>query len=365
MLPAADRWHDPALLEHLARVRAPWDALVRRIVRAGAARFVPPAPGPVVELGAGGGQLLEWLPPALAAEAILTEPSEPFARALGARHPSARVLRANADALPFAEGEVRAALALCVFDTLRNLGAVRDELRRALRPGGVVLHALDLATSPDGLFPELIAGGEVPLTNFARDTALLEVLTDAQRAALPEAGEFDEVLAVRWEPFHALLKLLAATGHPLLSRLGPYAELHKPGALDPDALALDFMRESADPVRLLALNRALVALALTAKQTGRDWPVRAVSSREFVRAKLCAAFGPAHGFEVLFAGPVSAWETSDEGFVLRHAGRTVRRADAPAEPFGAPVSDWDAAPLPPRTGPLRETTVEVFAARKL
>jgi hypothetical protein len=242
---------------------------------------------------------------------------------------------------------------------------VRDELRRALRPGGAVLHVLDLATSPDGLFPELIAGGEVPLTNFARDSALLEVLTDEQPGALPEAGEFDEVLAVRWEPFHALLKLLAATGHPLLSRLGPYAELHKPGALDPDALALDFMRESADPARLLALNRALVALTLTAKQTGRNWPVRAVSARAFVRAKLCAAFGPAHGFEVLFAGPVSAWDAGDEGFVLRHAGRTVRRAEVPREPFGTPVSEWDAEALLPREGALRETTVEVFAARRV
>ncbi len=364
MLPAADRWHDPALLEHLARVRAPWDALAGRIVRAAAARFVPPAPGAVVELGAGGGQLLEWLPPPLAAEAVLTEPSEPFARALRARHPNAPVLQTNADALPFGAGEVRAALALCVFDTLRNLGAVRDELRRVLRPGGAVLHVLDLATSPDALFPELIAGGEVPLTNFARDTALLEVLSDAQREALPEAGEFDEVLAVRWEPFHALLKLLAATGHPLLARLGPYAELHRPGALDPDALALNFMRESADPARLLALNRALVALALTAKQMGREWPVRAVSSRAFVRAKLCAAFGPAHGFEMLFAGPVSAWEAADEGFVLRHAGRTVRRAEVPAEPFGTPVSDWDTEAFLPREGAVRETTVEVFAARR-
>jgi SAM-dependent methyltransferase len=365
MLPVAERWHDPALLDHLARVRAPWGAPVARVVRAAAARFVPTRPGTVIELGAGGGQLLEWLPPALAAEMVLTEPSEPFVRALRARHPNARVLQANADALPVRDGELRAAVALCVFDTLRNLAAVRDELHRALRPGGAVLHVLDLATSPDGLFPELIAGGEVPLTNFARDSALLEVLTDEQRGALPEAGEFDEVLAVRWEPFHALLKLLAATGHPLLSRLGPYAELHKPGALDPDALALDFMRESADPVRLLALNRALVTLTLTAKQTARDWPVRAVSARAFVRAKLCAAFGPAHGFEVLFAGPVSAWDAGDEGFVLRHAGRTVRRAEVPREPFGTPVSEWDAEPLPPRAGALRETTVEVFAARRV
>lgn len=363
----SDRWADPGLLAHLARVRAPWDAPVRRAARAAAARFVPGAGGAAVELGAGGGQLRDWLPPALAAELVLTEPSAPFAAALRERHPGATVLAARADALPLPTGSARAALGLCVFDTLRDLGSVRDELRRVLRPGGAVLHLIDLATSPDGLFPELIAGGAVPLTNFARDPALLEVLTDAQRAALPPAGDFDEVLAVPWGPFRALLELLAATGHPLRARLGPYADLHRPGALDPDALALDYMRATSDPAGLLALNRALLELALTARRTGREWPLRAVSARGHVRAKLCAAFGPAHGFEVTFAGPVSAWEAGADGsgFVLRHAGRTVRRAEVPADPFGTPVSDWDGDPLPPRAAPLRETTVEVFAARRV
>src|SRR4051812_46161770 len=127
MLPSrTDRWHDPALLDHLARVREPWDALTHRVVRATLAKFLSSPPGPLVEIGAGGGQLREWLPPELAADTTHTEPSEPFAQALRERHPGARVLRAEASALPFEAGAIGAVLALCVFDTLPDLASVRD-----------------------------------------------------------------------------------------------------------------------------------------------------------------------------------------------------------------------------------------------
>ena len=368
MLPSPlDRWHDPALLDHLARVRQPWDALTRRIVRATLAKFLPVSPAPVVEIGAGGGQLREWLPPELAALTTHTEPSEPLLDALRRRYPDAHALQAEATALPFASGSVGAVLALCVFDTLPDLASVRDELRRVLRPGGAVVHFLDLATSPDCLFPELIAGGELPLTNFARDPALLEVLSGAQKALLPAADDFDEVLAVKWEPFRAFVGMLEQSLHPLVANLGPYAGLHRPGALDPERLARGFMAASADPTSLLALNKSLLSLTLTARQMGREWPLRAVSSRVHIRERLKAAFGPAHGFAVEFAGPVSAREAvaaeGDARFVLRHAGRTVTRAAVPDTEYGTSVANWDHVPLPPRRPDsgqrVRETTVEL------
>jgi len=364
MLPSPlDRWRDAALIDHLARVRAPWEALVRRVVRATLAKFLPPSPAPVVEIGAGGGALRAWLPPDLAARTTHTEPSEPLLEGLRARYPDARAVRAEASALPFAGGEVGAVLALCVFDTVPDLAPVRDELARVLRPGGAVVHFLDLATSPDCLFPELIAGGELPLTNFARDTGLIEVLTDAQRALLPAADEFDEVLAVQWEAFARFVGMLEPARHPLTADLGPYAGLTRPGALDPDALARGVMAASADPVRLRALNAALLKLMLSAKQMGREWPLRAVSARAHVRARLRAAFGPAHGFEPEFAGPVSAVEVGEAtGFVVRHAGRTVNRASAPPSRHGTPVEELEGAP---REHGARETTVEVFVARRV
>ena len=321
----------------------------------------------LVEIGAGGGQLREWLPPELAALTTHTEPSEPLLDALRRRYPDAHALQAEATALPFASGSVGAVLALCVFDTLPDLASVRDELRRVLRPGGAVVHFLDLATSPDCLFPELIAGGELPLTNFARDPALLDVLTDAQKALLPAADDFDEVLAVKWEPFRAFVGMLEQSRHPLVANLGPYSGLHRPGALDPERLARGFMAASADPASLLALNKSLLSLTLTARQMGREWPLRAVSSRSHIRDRLKAAFGPAHGFAAEFAGPVAARElVATEGesrFVLRHAGRTVTRTAVPDAEYGTPVEEFEGIPTVSRSRlrgqPVRETTVEL------
>ncbi len=373
MLPSPlDRWHDPALLDHLARVRKPWESLTRRIVRAALAKFLLTPPGPLVELGAGGGPLRDGLPPELAADTTHTEPSAPFVEALRVRYPGTNAIQAEATALPFATGSVGAVLGLCVFDTLPDLASVRDELARVLRPGGLVVHFLDLSTSPDCLFPELIAGGELPLTNFARDPALLEVLTDAQKALLPPADDFDEVLAVKWEPFARFVEMLEQSRHPLVANLGPYSGLHLPGRLDPERLAQGFMAASADPTRLLALNKSLLSLTLSVRQMGREWPLRAVSSRGHIRERLRAAFSPAHGFAVEFAGPVAAREVvAAEGqsrFVLRHAGRTVTRAELPQSDYGTPVEQFEGIPVVSRSRlrgqAVRETTVEVFAARR-
>jgi SAM-dependent methyltransferase len=341
-------------------------------VQATLKKFLPSPAAPVVEIGAGGGQLREWLTHELAAGITHTEPSEPLLAALRAKYPRANAVQAEADALPFASGSVGAVLGLCVFDTLPNLAAVRDELARVLRPGGAVVHFLDLSTSPDCLFPELIAGGELPLTNFARDPALLEVLSDAQKALLPLADDFDEVLAVKWDAWKAFVGMLEQAKHPLAANLGPYSGLNLPGALDPDRIAQGFMAASADPTRLLALNKSLLSLTLSARQMGREWPLRAVSSRAHIRERLKAAFSSEHGFAVEFAGPVAARElVAAEGesrFVLRHAGRTVTRTDCPVETRGTPVEELEGeAKTPLAAGAeraVRETTVEVFAARR-
>jgi hypothetical protein len=164
--------------------------------------------------------------------------------------------------------------------------------------------------------------------------------------------------------------------HPLAAELGPYAGVRQADYLDPVRLADGFMTASADPSRLLALNKALLQLTLSARQMGREWQLKAVSMRVHIREKLRAAFGPAHGFAVEFAGPLSAREVvanddtllPDVRYTLRHAGRTVKRAEVPARDFGTPVETLEGVPTPPRVAEagkiLRETTVEVFVAKK-
>ncbi len=357
-------WQDPALLDRLARVRAPWDGLTRRIVRAAVEKYVPP--GPLVEVGAGGGQLRPWLPPGRAADTTHTDSSAPFLDVLRGRFPDAAVARAEVTALPAAAGTLAGVLGLCVLDTLPDLAAARDEFRRVLRPGGHIVHVLDLATSPGGAFAELIARGELPLPNFARDPGVLEVVTAAQRAMLPPADDFDEVLAVPWGAFTRLAGMLATARHPLAGALAPYADPADPLTLDPDVLAQRFMAFRGNPDRLRLLHRAALGLTVTARGLGRDWPLRGVSLRAHLRGRLTAAFGEADGFAVAFAGPVRAWEltAAGEGSVLRHAGKTV--PDPAGLPPGMPVEEWEGVPVPPAPGgAFRATTVEVFAARRL
>lgn len=361
------RWHDPALLDHLERARKPWDAPVRRAVTAVLARFLPSPAASLVEIGAGGGQLRDWLPRELLSATTHTEPSEPFLSALRDRHPEAKVVRADAVQLPFADGSASAVLGLCVVDAVPDLAAVRDECRRVLRPGGGVVHFLDLSTNPDAAFAELIAAGELPLPNFAAEPTLLEALTDARKALLPPADEFDEVLAVGWEAFSRFVGMLESSRHPLAADLGPYSRLREPGRLDPDRLAQGFIATRGDSAALYKLNKALLALTLTARGLGREWPLRAVSLRSHLRERLRSAFSGEDGFAVEFAGPVAAREALPDGspWLLRHAGRTVTRTEPTPIP-GKPVEELEGVAVAPLTaGAVRATTVEVFVARKL
>ncbi len=350
-------WHDPALLDRLARVRAPWDALTARVVRAAVAKFVPP--GPLVEVGAGGGQLRPWLPPDRAADTTHTDSSVPFLDVLRTRFPDAATKPAEVTALPFADGSLAGVLGLCVLDTLPGLAAARDEFRRVLRPGGVVLHVLDLATSPGGAFAELIVRGDFPLPNFAADPGVLEVVTEAQRVLLPVTDAFDEVLAVPWADFTAFVGMLKAARHPLAADLLAYADPADPVALDPDALAQRFMHYRNNPDRLRVLYRALLGVTLTARSLGRAWPLRGVSLRAHLRERLRRVFGD--GFTVEFAGPVLAWEPADGENVLRHTGKTI--PGATALPAATPVEELEGAKVAVPAGAWRATTVEVFAAR--
>jgi hypothetical protein len=112
------------------------------------------------------------------------------------------------------------------------------------------------------------------------------------------------------------------------------------------------------PDKLQELYRGLLGLTLTARQLGRDWPMRGVSLRAHLRDRLTRTF--ADGFDVLFAGPVLAWEPGDGENVLRHTGKTT--PGAAALPPATPVEEWEGAPAAAPAGVWRATTVEVFAA---
>lgn len=93
----------------------------------------------VLDVGCGPGALTTELVTRVGpGNVTAVDPSEPFVSAARHRHPGVTVLRASAEALPFADASFDAALAqLVVHFTAKPVGGLR-EMRRVTRPGGVV-----------------------------------------------------------------------------------------------------------------------------------------------------------------------------------------------------------------------------------
>src|SRR6266480_4871 len=103
--------------------------------------------GDVLEIGGGTGANLPWYGPAVTSLTI-TEPQPPMLRRLegsvrahgaGQHGPSARVLRAPAEDLPFDDDSFDVAVSTLVLCGVDDQPRALRELRRVLRPGGRLL----------------------------------------------------------------------------------------------------------------------------------------------------------------------------------------------------------------------------------
>ncbi len=142
-------------------------------------RLVEGLAGRVVEVGAGNGRNFVHYPPGVT-EVVAIEP-EPTLRALAEGAAAAvpvRVLDGVAEDLPFADGELDAAVVSLVLCSVPDQGRALAEIRRVLRPGGELRfyehvipqrhpkRGLFRAADATGLWPKLAAG-----CHLARDTA--------------------------------------------------------------------------------------------------------------------------------------------------------------------------------------------------
>jgi SAM-dependent methyltransferase len=93
----------------------------------------------VVDVGCGPGPLTERLVERVGAGSVAAaDPSEPFVTAARERAPSADVRQAAAEELPWEDDSFDAALSQLVVNFMRDADAGVSEMRRVVRPDGVV-----------------------------------------------------------------------------------------------------------------------------------------------------------------------------------------------------------------------------------
>jgi SAM-dependent methyltransferase len=249
-----------ATLDLLARRRVPYAELLARITGDVLARW-PLGEDAALELGAGTGALRAWLPPAIAARAVHSDPSMGALALLRGRHREARVAAARAERLPIGDRACGGVLGLCVFDAIHAGGADVEkaavaEIARVLAPGGRFVHLLDMATLLDAPFAKLVAGGLVPIPN---------VFSDPAEHSWPL-----DILLLRRDWTAGLLELAGRASHPLAHEFGPFFQLFLAPAVtfDAERAADAFKAVASDGERRFALSRGIASACQLAVQQG-------------------------------------------------------------------------------------------------
>jgi SAM-dependent methyltransferase len=163
---------------------------------------------PLLEIGAGTGQLRAFLAQAMRERVVHSDPSELALSVLKGRTPEAQVVNASAEQLPFAEAACGAVIGLCVFDALANHAQVVSECARVIAPGGRFIHFMDMATLLEAPFAKLLASKLVPIPNVFGDPADFEWPLD--------------VLLLPGEWLRGLLSFIRTIGYPSPQSLGHY-----------------------------------------------------------------------------------------------------------------------------------------------
>ena len=187
-----------------------YDVAMRRVERRGLAelrrRIIGRAQGRTLEIGAGTGANLAFYPPT-ASPLTLTDPDPHKLRRLRRRAAqSARVVAANAQALPFDDGAFDTVVTTLVLCSVPNQADALAEVRRVLRPEGSLLfleHVRSaephLAGRQDRWRPmwRAVAGGCEPNRDTVTAIAAAGfVVTELWHARMPAAPAIVRPLAV-------------------------------------------------------------------------------------------------------------------------------------------------------------------------
>lgn len=173
-----------------------------------------------LDVGAGPGALTRVLVDLLGPEHVVAvDPSEPFLAALRERMPGVDARIAFVEELPFVDGDFDVALAQLVLNFAADPEAAVAEMRRVVRPGGVVAACVwdypgemtllqTFWSAAAALEPELAqATDERATMALDEEGELAELwrrarLADVEHGALVVSAEYEDFDSL-WEPFAA------------------------------------------------------------------------------------------------------------------------------------------------------------------
>ncbi|MEL6341211.1 MAG: hypothetical protein AAFP04_12280 [Myxococcota bacterium] len=128
-----------------------------------------PLDGPWVEIGAGDGFFSPHLVSRRGEAIVLTEPTTHGVDTLTRRFPDCAIVGCTTTELPQYVRDTAAIVGCCVLDVVDDLVVTLERLRESLRPGGALLHVLDMATDLTELFQTLRENEVVALPNVFDD----------------------------------------------------------------------------------------------------------------------------------------------------------------------------------------------------
>ncbi len=347
---SSKRASDQAVFAQIDRIRAhrrTFGALARRLVTDVVETVAPD--GPLVEVGAGDGQLHAWLPDSARARLLCTEPRGVGLGRLQAAGIEAQ--RASADALPVSDGSTAAVLGLCVLDVVQRPEAVVAEFRRVLRVGGHAIHWLDMTTELGPALLELQPTGGVTLPN---------VFGDPSRTTWPE-----DLFVVPGEQLDLILEVLQRAAHAAEPVLRRYRQrFARPFSVTRATAAFNALNDDPQtrPMLRQAFSEAM-RLASPAERTRlRGFQGRPMSSSAFLAARLQRLFS--EGFAIVHNAIISVGEVqprTEDGAGYRSlvAGASRTLPSPPSERLDA------SAPLPGAEQRLVELGMHTFVARRM
>ncbi len=289
-------------LERVRKERQPFERLSRRLIAQTLERWLP-ADGLVVEIGMGDGQLRSRLPKAVLPRVIHTEPDAAVSRAYRRQNQQVEVIQASADQLPFESGSVAAVVGLCVLDVVQDRAAALRELARVLKPGGRVIHWLDMTTVPGEAMDSLWSVGLVPFPNWFSDSS---------------AGEWpDDLFLVQREQLALVVGSLRQAGSPAAKPLAQYLATFSSPPVSSGAPTQELIQLQENPKLRMALKGAFrMAFELAAPDERlklANFQGRPLSSARHFEGELRSwftEFTENAGFRVNYSGIERAWEAT-------------------------------------------------------